>query len=68
MTLVYRHLPELIKNGNGCIVAVPPLYRIDIGKETYWAGDDAQRDKHPEGKGCGRARRPTSPGSKAWAK
>jgi DNA topoisomerase IV B subunit len=44
MTLVYRHLPELIKNQR-LFVAVPPLYRIDIGKETYWAGDDAQRDK-----------------------
>ena len=26
-------------------MAVPPLYRIDIGKETFWAGDDADRDK-----------------------
>jgi DNA gyrase subunit B/topoisomerase-4 subunit B len=25
-------------------VAVPPLYRIDIGKEAHWAADDAQRD------------------------
>ncbi|MDQ2647628.1 MAG: type IIA DNA topoisomerase subunit B [Myxococcota bacterium] len=44
ITLVYRHLPELIKNRR-LFVAVPPLYRIDIGKETYWAGDDAARDK-----------------------
>jgi DNA gyrase subunit B/topoisomerase-4 subunit B len=44
MTLVYRHLPELIRH-NKLYVAVPPLYRIDIGKETYWAGDDADRDR-----------------------
>ena len=25
-------------------LAQPPLYRIDIGKETFWALDDAQRD------------------------
>jgi DNA gyrase subunit B/topoisomerase-4 subunit B len=44
ITLVYRHLPELIRNKR-LFVAVPPLYRIDIGKETYWAGDDADRDR-----------------------
>jgi len=26
-------------------VAQPPLYRIDAGKETYWALDDADRDR-----------------------
>jgi DNA gyrase subunit B/topoisomerase-4 subunit B len=25
-------------------LAQPPLYRIDIGKQTHWALDDAQRD------------------------
>lgn len=44
LTFFYRHLPELIKNG--CVfVAVPPLYRVDIGKETYWAADDPHRDR-----------------------
>jgi DNA gyrase subunit B/topoisomerase-4 subunit B len=42
LTFVYRHLPELIKQGR-VYVAVPPLYRIDIGKETYWAGDEDDR-------------------------
>jgi len=36
-------------------LAQPPLYRIDIGKETFWALDDAQRDallkKHGHGRG-----------------
>jgi DNA gyrase subunit B/topoisomerase-4 subunit B len=44
LTFIYRHLPELMKQGR-VYVAVPPLYRIDIGKETFWAGDDADRDR-----------------------
>ncbi len=44
LTFLYRHLPELLKQGH-VYVAVPPLYRVDIGKETFWAGDDASRDK-----------------------
>jgi DNA gyrase subunit B len=44
LTFIYRHLPELMKHGR-VFVAVPPLYRVDIGKETYWASDDADRDR-----------------------
>jgi DNA topoisomerase IV B subunit len=44
LTFFYRHLPELIRNDR-VFIAVPPLYRIDIGKETYWAADDADRDR-----------------------
>jgi len=43
LTFLYRHLPQLIQNGK-VFLAQPPLYRIDIGKETHWALDDAQRD------------------------
>jgi DNA gyrase subunit B/topoisomerase-4 subunit B len=43
LTFIYRHLPRLIANGH-VYLAQPPLYRIDIGKETHWALDDAQRD------------------------
>jgi DNA gyrase subunit B/topoisomerase-4 subunit B len=43
LTFIYRHLPQLIAGGK-VFLAQPPLYRIDIGKETYWALDDAQRD------------------------
>ena len=43
LTFLYRHLPQLISNGK-VFLAQPPLYRIDIGKETFWALDDAQRD------------------------
>jgi DNA gyrase subunit B/topoisomerase-4 subunit B len=44
LTFLYRHLPDLIKNGK-VYIAVPPLYRIDIGQATYWAADDADRDR-----------------------
>ena len=43
LTFIYRHLPKLIKNGN-VYLAQPPLYRIDVGKDTFWALDDAHRD------------------------
>jgi DNA gyrase subunit B/topoisomerase-4 subunit B len=43
LTFIYRHLPQLIQSGK-VFLAQPPLYRIDIGKETHWALDDAQRD------------------------
>jgi DNA gyrase subunit B/topoisomerase-4 subunit B len=43
LTFIYRHLPQLMTNGK-VFLAQPPLYRIDIGKDTFWALDDAQRD------------------------
>jgi DNA gyrase subunit B len=42
LTFLYRHLPQLIQAGR-VFLAQPPLYRIDIGKETFWALDDAQK-------------------------
>jgi DNA gyrase subunit B len=43
LTFIYRHLPQLIASGK-VFLAQPPLYRIDIGKETHWALDDAHKD------------------------
>jgi DNA gyrase subunit B len=43
LTFIYRHLPQLMANGK-VFLAQPPLYRIDIGKDTFWALDDAQKD------------------------
>src|SRR5207247_10615490 len=43
LTFIYRHLPQLITNGN-VFLAQPPLYRIDIGKETFWALDAAHKN------------------------
>lgn len=44
LTFFYRMLPELVKAGH-IYIAQPPLYRIDAGKETYWALDDEERDE-----------------------
>jgi DNA gyrase subunit B/topoisomerase-4 subunit B len=44
LTFFYRHLPELIRQGR-VFVAIPPLYRVDISKETYWAADDADKER-----------------------
>ncbi|WP_168566750.1 DNA gyrase/topoisomerase IV subunit B [Crateriforma spongiae] len=44
LTFFYRHMPQLIADGR-LFIAVPPLYRIDIGKETYWAADEAHREE-----------------------
>src|SRR6266853_1381882 len=43
LTFIYRHLPQLMTHGK-VFLAQPPLYRIDIGKETFWALDDAQKN------------------------
>ena len=54
LTFIYRHIPQLLKEGK-VFLAQPPLYRIDIGKDTFWALDDAQRDailkQHTNGPG-----------------
>jgi DNA gyrase subunit B len=44
LTFFYRMLPGLIRNGH-VYLALPPLFRIDAGKETYWALDDAEKEK-----------------------
>lgn len=43
LTFFYRHLRPLIEAGH-VYLAQPPLYRIDVGKETFWALDDAHRN------------------------
>jgi DNA gyrase/topoisomerase IV subunit B len=44
LTFFYRHLRPLIVGGV-VHLSQPPLYRIDVGKETYWALDEADRDR-----------------------
>jgi DNA gyrase subunit B len=53
LTFIYRHMPGLIAAGR-VFLAQPPLYRIDIGKDTYWALDDAHRDRLLKQHGGGR--------------
>jgi len=40
--LFLRHFPRLVAEGH-VYVAMPPLYRIDVGKQVYYALDDAER-------------------------
>jgi DNA gyrase subunit B/topoisomerase-4 subunit B len=42
LTFFYRHMPQLIADGH-LFLAVPPLYRVDIGKETHWAQDEEEK-------------------------
>ena len=41
--LFMRHFPALVEAGH-VYVAMPPLYRIDIGKEVYYALDEDEKN------------------------
>jgi topoisomerase-4 subunit B len=41
--LFLRHFRALVEAGH-VFVAMPPLYRIDVGKEVFYALDDAERE------------------------
>lgn len=41
--LFLRHFPALVDNGH-VFVAMPPLYRIDQGKEVHYALDESEKD------------------------
>jgi topoisomerase IV subunit B len=40
--LFVRHFPALVKHGH-VFVAMPPLFRIDIGKDVYYALDESEK-------------------------
>ncbi len=44
LTFFYRYLRPLIEEGY-VYVAQPPLYRLDAAKETWWALDEADKDR-----------------------
>jgi topoisomerase-4 subunit B len=41
--LFLRHFRPLVRAGH-VFVAMPPLYRIDVGKDVYYALDEAERN------------------------
>ncbi|MBE2897769.1 DNA topoisomerase IV subunit B [Pasteurellaceae bacterium 20609_3] len=41
--LFVRHFPALVEGGH-VYVAMPPLYRIDLGKEVFYALDEAEKE------------------------
>jgi len=53
LTFFYRHMHKLMEHGK-VFIGVPPLYRIDIAKQTFWANDDQDKEKillkHKNGK------------------
>lgn len=45
LTFFYRHLPEIIRRGY-LYVAMPPLFKLQKGKEVRYAFTEEERDKH----------------------
>ncbi|MBN6079999.1 DNA topoisomerase IV subunit B [Aggregatibacter actinomycetemcomitans] len=41
--LFLRHFPKLVEQGH-VYVAMPPLYRIDLGKDVFYALDESEKD------------------------
>lgn len=41
--LFLRHFPKLVQKGH-VYVAMPPLYRIDLGKDVFYALDESEKD------------------------
>jgi DNA gyrase/topoisomerase IV subunit B len=44
LAFFFRHMIELIRKGH-VFIAQPPLYKIEVGKETFWARDDAHKEE-----------------------
>ena len=44
LTFFYRYMRPLVDEGY-VYIAQPPLYRLDAGKETYWALDESDKEK-----------------------
>ncbi len=44
LTFFYRYMPELIRRGH-VFVGQPPLYRLEVGKETHWVVDDEHLER-----------------------
>jgi len=44
LTFIYRYMPELIAHGH-VFLAMPPLYKIEAGKEVFYAMDEMEKEK-----------------------
>ncbi|MDG1893315.1 MAG: DNA topoisomerase IV subunit B [Fuerstiella sp.] len=44
LTFFFRHMTELIRQGN-LFIAQPPLFRIEVGKTTHYAQTDAEKEE-----------------------
>ena len=43
-TFFFRHLPEIVKRGH-LYVAMPPLYKIEVAKQSIYVYSDTERDE-----------------------
>ncbi|MEP7096512.1 MAG: DNA topoisomerase IV subunit B, partial [Dokdonella sp.] len=41
--LFLKHFPKLVREGH-IFVAMPPLFRVDVGKQVFYCLDEAERD------------------------
>jgi len=41
--LFLKHFPALVREGHVC-VAMPPLFRVDVGKQVFYCLDESERD------------------------
>ncbi len=44
LTFFFRHMPELIRQSH-IYLAQPPLYRVAVGNQSYYAQDDLQKEE-----------------------
>jgi DNA gyrase B subunit len=44
LTFIYRYMPELINHGH-VYLAMPPLFKIEAGKEVFYAMDEMEKEK-----------------------
>ena len=44
LTFIYRYMPELINHGH-VYLAMPPLFKIEAGKEAFYAMDEMEKEK-----------------------
>ncbi|HEX9020495.1 MAG TPA: DNA topoisomerase IV subunit B [Nitrospirota bacterium] len=44
LTFIYRYMPELINHGH-VYLAMPPLFKIEAGREVFYAMDEMEKEK-----------------------